>query len=109
MWLKEYRVLHFMVIFSLSFMDLNKNFVNRMNKFPSDFIFGVATSAYQTEGAWNVSNKGESIWDKMIHEHSYTIDDRTNADIATNSYYMYKTDINLAKQLGVSHFIRFGH
>ncbi|KAG8038226.1 hypothetical protein G9C98_006553 [Cotesia typhae] len=102
MWLKEYRVLHFMVIFSSSFMDLNKNFVNGMNKFPSDFIFGVATSTYQTKGAWNVSNKGESIWDKMIHEHSYTIDDRSNADIATNSYYMYKIDIDLAKQIGAN-------
>lgn len=40
----------------------------------------------------------------MIHEHSYTIDDRSNADIATNSYYMYKIDIDLAKQIGVSHF-----
>lgn len=39
----------------------------------------------------------------MIHENPYTIDDQSNADIATNSYYMYKTDIDLAKQVGVSY------
>ncbi|XP_057334312.1 myrosinase 1-like [Microplitis mediator] len=102
MWLKECRVLHFMLILLSSFMDSSEYYVNGSNKFPNDFIFGVATSAYQTEGAWNVSNKGESTWDKMVHENPYTIDDQSNADIATNSYYMYKTDIDLAKQVGAT-------
>ncbi|KAK2978465.1 hypothetical protein RJ640_003219 [Escallonia rubra] len=31
--------------------------------FPSDFIFGAASSAYQYEGAWKASDKGQSIWD----------------------------------------------
>lgn len=35
--------------------------------FPPDFVFGVATSAYQVEGASNEGNRGPSIWDAFSH------------------------------------------
>ena len=31
--------------------------------FPPDFVFGVATSAYEVEGASGEGNRGPSIWD----------------------------------------------
>lgn len=34
--------------------------------FPDDFIFGVATSAYQVEGAWNVGGKSSVIFLNLI-------------------------------------------
>ncbi|XP_018320184.1 myrosinase 1-like [Agrilus planipennis] len=74
--------------------------------FSSDFLFGTATSAYQVEGAWNESGKGENVWDFITHNTPEFVYDESNGDIACDSYHKYEEDISLLKDIGVN-FYRF--
>lgn len=74
--------------------------------FPPGFKFGTATSAYQIEGAWNVSGKTPSIWDFATHNNFESIIDRSNGDIACDSYNQIDVDIANLQLLNVS-FYRF--
>ena len=69
-------------------------------KFPDDFMWGVATAAYQIEGAWNEDGKGMSIWDTFSQAGANTFMNQT-ADIACNSYHEFHQDIAMLKELGV--------
>ncbi|CAL7945103.1 unnamed protein product [Xylocopa violacea] len=69
-------------------------------RFPPNFLLGVATAAYQIEGAWNVSDKGESIWDRLVHMKDGRIYNNETGDVAADSYHKYKQDIAILKKLG---------
>jgi beta-glucosidase len=68
--------------------------------FPDGFLWGVAGSAYQIEGAWNKDGKGESIWDRFSHTPGHIKNGETG-DTACDHYHRYKEDVALMKELGV--------
>lgn len=74
--------------------------------FPEDFQWGFATASYQIEGAWNLTDKGENIWDRFTHTSEDTIADHSTGDIACDSYNLYKEDVQLLKSTGAD-FYRF--
>jgi beta-glucosidase len=70
-------------------------------KFPDNFRWGCATAAYQIEGAANEDGRGPSIWDTFSHTPGKTFHGETG-DVADDSYHLYKEDIRLLKNLGVT-------
>ncbi|CAN1344093.1 Beta-glucosidase 24 [Linum perenne] len=74
------------------------------SQFPPDFIFGSAISSYQSEGAAMEDGKGQSIWDFYTHKHPERIKDGSNGDLAADSYHLYKKDIKLLKDMGMTSY-----
>jgi beta-glucosidase len=71
--------------------------------FGKNFRWGVATAAFQNEGAWDLDGKGESIWDHFNHQRG-NIKDGSNADVTCDFYHRYRDDLSLAKRLGFDYF-----
>ncbi|XP_050670528.1 myrosinase 1-like isoform X2 [Leptidea sinapis] len=79
---------------------------NKVRALPEDFLLGTATASYQIEGAWNADGKTENIYDYLTHTQPCFAKDCTNGDVAANSYYLYKRDVEMLRELGVD-FYRF--
>ncbi len=71
-----------------------------MVRFSDDFVFGVATSSVQIEGATEVDGRGESIWDRFCATPG-KIEDGSDARTACDHYHRYPEDIALMRELGV--------
>lgn len=71
-----------------------------VESFSKDFVWGVATSSYQIEGAWEADGKGESIWDRFSHTPG-KIEDASTGDIACDHYHRWADDIGIMQQIGV--------
>ena len=70
------------------------------NDFPHDFTWGVATSSFQIEGAWDADGKGPSIWDTFCLDKA-NIKDGSDGTVACDHYHRYREDVALMASLGV--------
>ena len=68
----------------------------QLKPFPSDFLWGASTSAYQVEGAWNEGGKGPSVIDARTHYPEGT----TDFTVASDHYHRYREDVALFAKLG---------
>ena len=69
--------------------------------FPQNFVWGVATSAFQIEGAADVDGKGPSIWDDFCRLPG-TILDASDGRVACDHYHRWESDLDLIASLGVA-------
>ena len=69
--------------------------------FPSDFLWGAATSAYQIEGATHEDGRGSSIWDVFAAEPGHTHLGQTG-DVAADHYHRVEHDVALMAELGLN-------
>jgi beta-glucosidase len=67
---------------------------------PAGFTWGVATSAYQIEGAVAEDGRSPSIWDTFSRTPGKVARDDTG-DVACDHYHRWPEDIGIMKQLGV--------
>ncbi|MFX6572343.1 family 1 glycosylhydrolase, partial [Acinetobacter baumannii] len=65
-----------------------------------DFIFGASSASYQIEGGSAEGGRGFSIWDSYCLANPEKIEDRSNGNIACDSYHVYKEDVKILKKTG---------
>lgn len=70
-------------------------------KFPAGFKFGVATAAYQVEGAAKNEGKGPTVWDWNSRQPG-GVTDNTTGDVVDLQYFLYKEDVVRVAALGVN-------
>ncbi len=79
------------------------------DKAKEPFKWGVATCAYQVEGAYQTDGKGESKWDFLTNKVGITqmiIGEKQTGNVSINMYdrTQYLKDIQLMKELGVNSY-----
>ena len=68
--------------------------------FPSDFLWGGATSAYQVEGSPLADGAGPSIWQRFAHTPGMMRNGDTG-DVACDHYRRYREDVAMMRELGL--------
>jgi beta-glucosidase len=72
-----------------------------MPRFPGDFVWGVATSSYQIEGAVAEDGRGESVWDVFCRRPG-AVKDGDTGDVAADHYHRWPGDVELMAELGLT-------
>lgn len=81
-------------------LALMLTFTDASKCFPSDFMFGSATAAYQVEGAWNEGGRTQSVWDEWCRSQEKL----ECANVADDFYHRFESDLDLMQQDGLNMF-----
>ena len=68
--------------------------------FPSGFVWGAASSAYQIEGGVEADGRGPSVWDTFCKQPG-AIHLGQNGETACDHYHKYREDVAMMKSLGL--------
>ncbi|SHI44193.1 GH1 family beta-glucosidase [Pseudozobellia thermophila] len=71
--------------------------------FSKDFVWGVSTAAYQTEGGYSEDDKGPSIWDEFVSLKGKVYQGHHGKQ-ACDFYNRYREDILLMKSMNIKNF-----
>ena len=77
--------------------------MNELATLPADFHWGVATSAFQIEGAAELEGRGPSIWDDFCRTPG-AIERGDTGEQACDSYRRWPEDLGLLNELGVNSY-----
>ena len=69
--------------------------------FPTGFLWGAATAAYQIEGSPLADGAGPSIWHRFSHVPGNVVGDETG-DVTCDHYRRWREDVALMRRLGLS-------
>ena len=91
----------------MTFSDQGATVVNQpvpapplVGRFPTGFVWGTATAAYQIEGGADADGRGLSIWDTFSRTPG-TIRNGDTGDVAADHYHRYAEDVALMADIGV--------
>jgi beta-glucosidase len=71
--------------------------------FPPGFLWGVATAAFQIEGATREDGRGPSIWDTFCATPG-KVENGDTGEVACDHYHRWQSDLDLIKSLGVQSY-----
>ncbi|WP_030453148.1 GH1 family beta-glucosidase [Herbidospora cretacea] len=72
-------------------------------RFPRDFVWGAATSAFQVEGATKEDGRGVSVWDTFAATPG-NVRDGDTGDPGADQYHRFEQDIELMRELGLESY-----
>jgi beta-glucosidase len=77
--------------------------MSRSYRFPANFIWGAATSAYQIEGSPLADGAGPSIWQRFAHTPGMMANGDTG-DVSCDHYRRFRDDVQLMRTLGLQSY-----
>ncbi|MEV0974405.1 GH1 family beta-glucosidase [Microtetraspora glauca] len=77
--------------------------MNSPARFPSDFVWGAATAAYQIEGATTEDGRGVSVWDTFSAVPG-NVRDGDTGEPGADHYHRYAEDLDLMSELGLQSY-----